>query len=265
MNRRLLWIWLGLSALAYGVLLYATPRTDFGQLLLLFGLLFVGYAWMMRLLQAQSSRPVEGGGKRSKGPSASSGSWLWPAPEWIITIGLGFRLIALFALPEMSDDYFRFVWDGRILAAGENPFALLPSAYLAQPEQMVRLGLDEALFSRLNSPEYFTIYPPVLQAIFWLGAWLSPDSIYGHVLVMKSVVFLAETGSLLLLLRLLKAWQKPLHWLGWYAWNPLVIVELTGKSALRSPDDLRAHLGLMGMAARSLAPISHAICDRDRQ
>lgn len=210
MNRMLPWAWLIVSALAYAALLYTTPRTAFGQLLLWFGLLFVGYAWMMQ----QGSDTTE------------SSPWL--RPRWIIAIGLGFRLIALFALPEMSDDYFRFVWDGRLLAAGENPFDLLPSAYLAQPEQMLRIGLDEALFSRLNSPEYFTIYPPVLQAIFWLGAWLSPNSIYGHVLVMKSVVFLAEAGTLLLLLRLLKAWGKPLHWLGWYAWNPLVIVELIG-------------------------------------
>jgi hypothetical protein len=198
------------SAVLYGVLLYLTPRMAFGQLLTLFGGLMLLYLGLMWLAKQEPEL-----------------KWLRRG-ETLLLLGMAFRLIALFALPLLSDDYFRFVWDGRLLAAGVNPFELLPSEYLAQPQEMARLGLTEELFAGLNSPEYFTIYPPVLQAIFWLGAWLFPTNLYGHVIVMKAVVVLAEGGSLYLLLRLLRVWQKPEHWLGWYALNPLVIVELSG-------------------------------------
>lgn len=139
-----------------------------------------------------------------------------------------FRLSAVFALPLLSDDYFRFIWDGTLLGAGENPFLQLPVTYMTDPALAESLGLRSELFEGLNSPEYFTIYPPVLQFIFYVGASLSPNSIYGAVVVMKLFVFAAELGSLWLIYRLLKRWEKPLKWWMLYALNPFIIIELTG-------------------------------------
>jgi len=64
-----------------------------------------------------------------------------------------FRVLLLFAPPLLSDDYFRFAWDGRLLAQGFNPYLYLPSTVInAVP------GLDEPLFQRLNSPQLLYLF-----------------------------------------------------------------------------------------------------------
>lgn len=139
---------------------------------------------------------------------------------------IAFRVIAWFALPELSDDYFRFVWDGRLWTHGENPFSQLPSAYAAS--EYAGLGLTQTLFDNLNSPDYHTIYPPVCQGIFYFSAWVFPDNIYASVLVMKSFFFFAELGSIWLIIDLLKHWKQDMYKVFLYALNPLIIVELCG-------------------------------------
>ncbi|MEM9933000.1 MAG: hypothetical protein AAF824_05275 [Bacteroidota bacterium] len=197
------------SAAIYVWLLYFVPRTDFISLLTGYSLISIGYLWLIKQLtyfQNLSSNKL------------------------YIFIGAAilFRLLAVFALPELSDDYFRFIWDGHLLVHGVNPFQALPTEIWADQEMAQSLGLTDNLFTGLNSPDYFTIYPPVNQLIFFLAAWLSPDSIYGAVLIMKSFIFLAELGSLFLIWRLLEVWELPLSRWGIYAFNPLVIIELCG-------------------------------------
>jgi alpha-1,6-mannosyltransferase len=137
------------------------------------------------------------------------------------------RLLLLFMLPNLSDDFYRFVWDGRLLAAGEAPFAQLPRDVLHTAAGKAA-GLTDELYGQLNSPEYFTIYPPVAQATFWLAAKLWPQSVYGSVLVLRVLQLLAEAGTLWLLPRVLLRANVPARNALLYALNPLVILELTG-------------------------------------
>ena len=189
------------SGLLYIGLLYFTPRPAFFQLTGLYLLLFAFYIWVVKSIDSQ---------------------------QFIISAAVVFRLIALFALPVLSDDYFRFIWDGRLLSHGVNPFSQLPSAYMEDPASALSLGLNSELFNGLNSPEYFTIYPPVLQGIFFTAASLFPNSMIESVWVMKIFVFLAEIGSIFFIGKLLKHFHLPEHFLAIYALNPLVIIELTG-------------------------------------
>jgi hypothetical protein len=145
----------------------------------------------------------------------------------LINASLVLRLLLLFMLPNLSDDYFRFIWDGRLLAAGEAPFAHLPRELL-YTSSAHSSNLTPELFAQLNSPDYFTIYPPVAQATFWLAAKLSPESVYGSVLVLRLIHILAEAGTLILLPRLLARMNMPVRNALLYALNPLVIIELTG-------------------------------------
>ena len=108
-----------------------------------------------------------------------------------------FGRLFLFSIPNLSDDFYRFIWDGRLLASGNHPFAQLPVYYI--DNNISIQGIDEELFKSLNSPEYFTIYPALSQYVFWLAASLAPHSVYGSVLVIKMVIFAAEIGSLFLL------------------------------------------------------------------
>ena len=193
----------------YTWLLYFVPREDFLSLLGGYAILGLGYLWLCNFLSKEDDSFSQN-------------------VRWIIAPALLFRLIAVFAMPELSDDYFRFIWDGHLLVHGVNPFASLPAEIWADPELAHSYGLTEALYNGLNSPEYFTIYPPVNQLIFYLAALLSPDSIYGAVMVMKAFVFAAEVGSLFLIWRLLEVWKLPLSRWSIYAFNPLVIIELCG-------------------------------------
>jgi hypothetical protein len=178
--------------------------------------------------------------------------------SWLISLGVALRVALVFAFPLLSDDVYRFIWDGHLIAAGENPFAHLPAYYLETGHRVP--GLTQALFDKLNSPGYYTIYPPVAQGVFTVAAWLSPDSWYGAAVVMKLFLLACELGSLWLLWRLLGARPRdtktglrgsetpanssppsppnrgdagggkelPKTNLLYYWLNPLIIVEITG-------------------------------------
>ncbi|MFD2245519.1 hypothetical protein [Pontibacter ruber] len=194
------YIALVISALAYLALGYATPRENFTQLLVLVLLAFGAYAYV-------TTQKVN----------------VWHG----IAAALFFRLLFLFSIPALSDDYFRFVWDGRLLLNGENPYLHLPSYYLSNAAPALP-GITQELFQQLNSKEYYSVYPPVLQAVFWLAAALFPNSMLGSVIVLRVVILLAEAGSVFLLLRLVRRMGLPDRYMLLYALNPLVILELTG-------------------------------------
>ncbi|MDX1667040.1 MAG: hypothetical protein R3350_07420 [Saprospiraceae bacterium] len=136
------------------------------------------------------------------------------------------RLSLLFAIPQLSDDLYRFVWDGRLMAQGINPFDHLPAYFLSEENAVP--GLDRRLFEQLNSPEYFTIYPPVAQFTFALAAWLFPQSLLGAVVVMRLFLVACEIGSIYLLLKLLRQFGMEKRRSLLYALNPLIIIEITG-------------------------------------
>lgn len=140
--------------------------------------------------------------------------------------GIIFRALLLFSIPALSDDFYRFIWDGRLLNAGIHPFAQVPSYYINHHASIP--GIDAELYSKLNSKETFTIYPPVSQLIFWLSVILSTGSLYWSMVVMKVIIFLFELGTLWVFSRLLRHFDRPAGTILMYALNPLVILELTG-------------------------------------
>ena len=138
-----------------------------------------------------------------------------------------FRVLLLVAMPALSDDYARFIWDGRLLVQGINPFRYLPVELMA--EGVAPAGyVDPALYQLLNSPNYYTVYPPVNQAFFALAAWVSPGNLGGSVVALRVPILLAEGGTLWLMMRLLRQYGRNPNLALLYGLNPLVILELTG-------------------------------------
>jgi hypothetical protein len=144
---------------------------------------------------------------------------------WIKT-SIVFRCLLFFATPALSDDFYRFIWDGRLLHMNIHPFAEVPSFY-RQPGHEAS-GLTASLFNSLNSKEYFTIYPPVAQFVFWISVVVSPDSVFGSVLAMRFMILVAELVSIMMLGRMSVKHQFSSQHILLYALNPLVIIELTG-------------------------------------
>jgi len=151
------------------------------------------------------------------------------APLSVLLIGAVVMRVAVWGnFPNLSDDMYRFVWDGRLWTQGENPFLHLPAYYMETDHGFS--GLDSSLFALLNSPEYYSIYPPVCQWIFAVATFLFPTSLYGSALVMKGFILLAEIGNIWLIRKMAAHFKLPATTVLLYALNPLVIFELTGNA-----------------------------------
>ncbi|MEM7108869.1 MAG: mannosyltransferase, partial [Bacteroidota bacterium] len=77
----------------------------------------------------------------------------------IILTALILRLLFLFSMPVLSDDIYRFIWDGKLIHEGIHPFAHVPSWFIENGQLPKSLSIE--LYRNLNSPDYFTIYPPL--------------------------------------------------------------------------------------------------------
>ncbi len=191
-----------LSLVSYHLLLYQTSRQNFLSVLLFFGVLSFIYWLVVRLNSEQIL-------------------------VWALAAAVLLRLSLLLAVPELSDDFYRFIWDGRLLSQGLSPFTETPSDLMKDPK-FSQLLINQQLYQGMNSKDYFTIYPPIAQWIFVIGAKLFPESIIGNLVVIRLFIILAELGSIILMVRILKVYGLSANKALLYAWNPLVIIELTG-------------------------------------
>jgi alpha-1,6-mannosyltransferase len=134
----------------------------------------------------------------------------------IIGVAILLRLILLPALPLTSDDIFRYVWDGRVQAAGINPYRYVPVA-----EELANLR-DHAIFSHINRKEHaVTIYPPAAQIFFVLVTRL-----HESVTIMKAALVAFEAVTILAVIALLRRRGWPATRVVAYAWHPLAIWEI---------------------------------------
>ncbi len=145
----------------------------------------------------------------------------------LLGFGILFRLLFLFAIPNLSDDFYRFFWDGILNDHAINPFMYLPREIIDNPSILIP-SLNQEIFQSLNSPDYYSVYPPVCQFVFWLSANLSGGDLNVAVFYMKIMIFLAEIGSIFLVIRLLNIYKMRKELALLYILNPLVIIELVG-------------------------------------
>ncbi|MEQ6120127.1 hypothetical protein [Reichenbachiella sp. MALMAid0571] len=144
----------------------------------------------------------------------------------ILVLGVVSRLLLFWSLPNLSDDFYRFIWDGRLIANGINPFFHTPDFFMQN--QVAFSALSPELYENLNSKSYFTIYPPISQFVFWISTLFTPNIIAGSVLVMRTIILSFEIGCMVLISKLLKSTNLNSSNALIYALNPLVILELTG-------------------------------------
>jgi alpha-1,6-mannosyltransferase len=191
-----------LSLLGHIWLGYGTVRTDFGQLVILFFFLSALYALALRRKVFHIGFPI------------------------ILGSAMFLRASLILMTPNLTDDYFRFIWDGLLFAHGYNPYLFLPSQFIHSSQAVT--GITNSLYSGLNSPDYYTVYPPVCEFIFGLSARLAGGNILGNIIIIRSLILLAEFGVIFLLYRLTYKLSVSPNVVAIYAFNPLVIIELTG-------------------------------------
>jgi len=135
---------------------------------------------------------------------------------WIL--GIGVRCLLFYDLPNLSDDFYRFIWDGSLIHHGINPYSLLPT-------QVTELGIPKfspTALAQLNSSTYATVYPPLNQFFFWLSTFLVQP--LWSVGILRIFLLLTDIASTWLLHKL-----RPKTALsGWFFLNPLLIWEGVG-------------------------------------
>jgi alpha-1,6-mannosyltransferase len=136
----------------------------------------------------------------------------------ILAVALLLRAILLATPPFLSSDIYRYVWDGRVQAAGINPYRHIPAA----PElQALR---DLAIFPNVNRADFaVTIYPPAAQGLFFLVTRIA-ESVTG----MKVALVAFEAVAVAAVLALLRRLGRPTTRVVAYAWHPLALWEVAG-------------------------------------
>jgi hypothetical protein len=140
--------------------------------------------------------------------------------SWILLAAL-LRLLFLFSQPALSDDFYRFYWDGLVVMEGINPYHYLPEAV---PLDFAEKGY---LLNNMNSPQYYSVYPPLLQYCFALSAFLA-SSLTGFYLVFRLIILGMEAFGLYFFYKLLRLKESKMIWWLVYALNPLIIIEFAG-------------------------------------
>jgi hypothetical protein len=130
------------------------------------------------------------------------------------------RLFALNLVP--SDDVPRYVWEGRVLLAGYNPFSIPPEDPRLAP-------FRDDVYPLINHKDMPAIYPPVAQAVFTLLATLTH-----RVEDYRLFLLLVELGAIAMMFKWTRVLGLERDRVMVYAFNPLVVVGIAGRGHLDS-------------------------------
>ncbi|MGB5417372.1 mannosyltransferase [Algibacter sp.] len=190
------------SILFYWVFAYNLVRTDYVKLLTLYAALFVLFYNVIKLFKHNTKA--------------------------LTYLAFGFRATFILAIPNLSQDFYRFIWDGRMILEGINPYLFTVESFISQGEFPVAQALElRAGMGDLNA-SHFTNYPPINQLCFAIAALFASKSILGSVVVLRLLIIAADFGTLHFGKKLLEKLKLPTHNIFWYILNPFIIIELTG-------------------------------------
>ena len=192
---------------------YTITRDEEVPLFLFFGLVFVFYFFM--------------GYKLSK-------HQLWLKTKHIFLIAILIRFSLVLMTPNLSDDFYRFYWDGHVILDGENPYQQIPAAYVINSREMqeVKAQCFSTTISHfpdgMNSKYYYSVYPPMSQLVFTFAASIAGSSLIGNIICIRIILILFECLALFMFIRILEKLSMNSNRVWIYALNPLVIIEITG-------------------------------------
>lgn len=143
-------------------------------------------------------------------------------------MAFGFRAIFILAIPNLSQDFYRFLWDGRMILEGFNPYLFTPESFIANGEFPVTQAQE--LFAGMGnlSASHYTNYPPLNQLCFVIAGLFAGKSILGSAMVLRLIIIAADFGTLHFGQKLLEKLKLPAQNIFWYILNPFIIIELTG-------------------------------------
>jgi hypothetical protein len=245
-DRRLIALGLGMLPI-YGLVTLLSGSFRYGEghrerpilaVLALFTIAWVGYATALATVLGRHRGRPRGRGRRRQADRRL---------PTVIAFAIASRALLLASTPIQEIDYYRYLWDGRVVIDGMDPFRHAPA-------EVDRIGPDarsrsvpgrlwglsrsseavRTIFERIHHREVPTIYPPASQAVFAASALLTPPSapLGIHVLVLKCLLVGFDLGTVLLLAGLLRRVGLPVDWCLAYGWCPLVLKEIANTAHL---------------------------------
>lgn len=189
-----------LSIYLYVLTGYHTERIETNKLITSYGILFIAFISIM----FNKIRPLE-----------------------IFVIGLIFRLVFIISLPTLSQDFYRFIWDGNLQLEGINPYLYSPND-LIHKNNLFYLAND--LFKGMGnlSNIHYSNYPPISQWIYIVASYFGGINLDHSVLILRLIILFFEICNFYILYKILNVLKLPPNRIGWYFLNPLVIIELSG-------------------------------------
>lgn len=190
------------SLLFYWVFAFDLVRTDYTKLICLYTALFFLF---YKLVQSLKNQIV-----------------------FLTWLAFGFRAIFILAIPNLSQDFHRFIWDGRMILEGFNPYLFTPESFISIAKFPIYQA--QVLFDGMGAlnASHFSNYPPINQLCFAIAAVFAGKSILGSVIVMRLIIITADFGTLYFGKKLLNKLNIPVYHIFWYILNPFIIIELTG-------------------------------------
>jgi hypothetical protein len=213
------WRWAGAAFVVVHVAIFllssqfntTRPLAD-RPVLLLVGLeIFVGLLWLTAVWLSRGS----------KGTKVDM--------LYLVLVGMILRGIMLFSTPILEDDFWRYLWDGAVVAHGYSPYTQAPQEFLTGAETpynhqsglyaLTREGHE--VLEHINHPSLRTIYPPLAQVAFAVAHGIGPWSL----IAWRVVLLVFDIATFMLVLRLLRDLGLPAMGAVIYWWNPLLIKE----------------------------------------
>ncbi|MDR9400710.1 MAG: mannosyltransferase [Psychroflexus sp.] len=191
-----------ISCYAYYNIAYTIDQSDFYLLLINYSLAFIGFASLYTKFKSNI--------------------------KLLLFLSLLFRLTFFFSIPSLSQDVYRFIWDGHLIINGVNP-------YLSSPAELMQknaapFGIANELFPKLTdlSATNHSNYPPVSQLFYALSALVSPANLFGSILFLKTVLIFSDLLIYFIAKPILGFFKLPVYSVFIYLLNPLLIIEGIG-------------------------------------
>ncbi|WP_055447692.1 mannosyltransferase [Lacinutrix mariniflava] len=191
-----------ISAVLYFVFAYHLERTEHFKLVLIYTVLFISFYVLLK----NNTENI----------------------KFLTAVAFIFRAIFILAIPNLSQDFYRFIWDGRMILEGLNPYLYTPESFISQGQFPVAQAQELYVGMRELNASHFTNYPPVNQLCFIIAGIFANKSIVGAAMVLRLLIIAADFGTLYFGKKLLEKLKLPVHNIFWYILNPFIIIELTG-------------------------------------
>ena len=144
----------------------------------------------------------------------------------IFILGVLIRAIFIFHIPELSQDFYRFIWDGNIQLLGINPYIYTPDVLIERIDFPNAQLLYEAMGSL--SANHFSNYPPLSQYLYQIMGYFNRGDLLYPVVSLRVIYFIGEIIVFFIGTTLLKKIHRNPEHILWYFLNPLVIIEGIG-------------------------------------